>query len=184
MKGRFKMRIKVPMRYMNKHFGVEKTGVRMLFSELLGSDVLNALECNFKNLEHLAEASDSDILAIPGMTEQMLKDMKEVLYGYFKELTKKDELAGMHDELSPKSRLAYAELINEAQLYSCSIKKINKSINKLPKKERRYIKMFYGLNKKWHKKTLKEISEKLDIPVCELDDYKVRVLGHLCNIAH
>ena len=184
MKGRFKMRIKVPMRYMNKHFGVEKTEIRMIFSEILGSDVLNALESNFKNLQQLADASDEDILAVPGMTDKMLKNMKEVLYGYFKELIKKDELAGMHNELSPKSRLAYAELIDAAQLYSCSIKKINKAIKKLPKKERRYIKMSYGLNQKWHKKTLKEISEKLDIPVCELDDYKVRVLGHLCNIAH
>ena len=178
------MRIKVPMRYMTEHFGVEKTEIRMLFSELLGSDVLNALESRFKNLEQLADASDADILAIPGITEKMLKDMKEVLYGYFKDLTKKDELTKMPKNISPKRRLAYAELMETAQLISCSIKKIDKAISKLPKSERHYIKMAFGLNKQCQKRTLKEISEKLGIPVCELDDYRVRVLGHLCDIAH
>ena len=175
------MRTKVPMRYMIKHFGEEKTDVRMIFSELLVSDVLNALESRFKNLEQLAEATDDDVLSVPGMTEQMLKDMKEVLYTYFKVLTKKDERTNMPKNISPKRRLAYADLMETAQLVSCSIKKIDKAISKLSKSERKYIKMAFGLNKQCQKKTLKEISEKLGIPVCELDDYRIRTLSHLSD---
>lgn len=178
------MRIKVPMRYMNKHFGVEKTEIRVLFSELLGSDVLNALENRFKNLGQLAEASDDEMLAIPGITEKTLKDIKEELYNYFKNLTKKDELTKMPEGISPVRRLAYANLIEEAKLFSCSIKRIDKSIEKLPKTERKFIKMSFGLNKSGCRKTQKEISEKLDIPVCEFDEYRVKVLKHLCDIAH
>ncbi len=178
------MRIKTPMRYMNKHFGVEKIEIRVLFSELLGSDVLNALENRFKNLGQLAEASDKDLLAIPGISEKTLKDIKEVLYDYFKCLTQKDELTKMPVGISPAKRLAYADLISEAELLSLSIKKIDKSMERLPKAERRFIKMSFGLNKTGRRSTQKEISQKLGIPVCELDEYRIKVLRHLCDIAH
>ena len=183
MKGRFLMRTKIPMSYMCNHFGVEKTQIRVIFSELLGSDVLNALEGRFKNLGQLAEASDKDILSIPGIGEKTLKDIKEEMYVYFKKLCQKDELTKMPANISPARRLAYADLINEANLVSCTIKKIDKCLNKLPKDERKYIKMSFGL-KSGHRKMLKEISNELEIPVCELDEYRVKVLKHLCDIAH
>ena len=183
MKGRFLMRTKTPTGYLCKHFGVEKNPIRLIFSELLGSDVINALEGRFKNLGQLADASDKDILSIPGIGEKTLKDIKEELDGYFKKLCQKDELTKMPTDVSPARRLAYADLINEADLVSCTIKKIDKCLNKLPKDERKYIKMSFGL-KSGHRKTLKEISNELEIPVCELDEYRVKVLKHLCDIAH
>lgn len=178
------MRTKIPMSYICKHFGVEKIQIRVIFSELLGSDVLNALEGRFKNLGQLAEASDKDLLAIPGIGEKTLKDIKEELYSYFRKLSQKDELTRMPEGISPARRLAYADLISEADLISCSIKKIDKCMKKLPKAEREFIKMSFGLNKSGHRKTLKEISNKLEIPVCELDEYRIKVLKNLCDIAH
>lgn len=178
------MRIKMSGPYICKHFGVEKVLIRVIFSELLGSDVLNALESRFKNLGQLANASDKELLSIPGIGEKTLKDIKEELNSYFGRMSQNDELTQMPKGISPAKRLAYANLIIEANLISCSIKKIKKCLNKLPEAERKFIKMEFGLNKKGRRKTAKEISQKLGIPVCELDEYKIKVLNHLCEKAH
>ena len=177
------MRIKISMHYMCEYFGVEKMEIRLLFSELLGSDVLNSLETRFPNLGMLACATDEDLLSITGIGEKTLKDIKDVIGAFFKKLVLLDELTDMPKDIQASKRIRYGELIDSAELFSCSIKKIDKAIEKLPKKEAKYVKMAFGLDKK-KRLSPKQISEKLDIPLCEIDEYRIKVLRHLSDVIH
>ena len=176
------MRIKVSMRYLIKLFNLENYGVRVIFSEILSSDCVNELENRFENLEELAEASDKELLAIPGIGEKRVKEIRETLTNFFKKYIERDFVTGMPEEVPPTKRVKCSILMEDAQLYSCTIEQLNEAIKQLSKKERKLLKMSYGLNKKSKIYTATEISKKLEIPVSELDEYKIKVLDHLCNI--
>ena len=177
------MKVKTSMSYLVKLFGVEKEEIRIIFSELLGSDVLNSLAARYQNLGQLSKATDEDILSVPGIGEKTLKQIKETLGVYFNDLSKKDELTGMPEDLTSHERKAYAELMFDADIVSSNCKKVKKALENLPSLERKFIKLYYGLNKYNAPFRYRQISVKLNVPMCELDDLSVKALGHLRELA-
>ena len=170
------MRVKINMNYMARLFGIEDLQVRVIFSGLLSSDAVNALENRFATLADLSEASDSDLLMIPGITEEVVKSMRTVINNFFKTYVDKDLATKMPKDMSAKKRVIYGEIMKEAEIVS-SIKRLKKAIEKLPKRERKYVHLVLK------KKTTREISEKLKIPSQDLGLYRIRVYAHLREYA-
>ncbi|MBR2786982.1 MAG: hypothetical protein IKD76_05780 [Clostridia bacterium] len=171
------MRIKVSLRYLNRLFNVGHIKVHDVFSDTLAPETMEALSEKFHTLSEFAEATDKELMAIPGVSEKTIKAMKESLSSFFKKYIVKDFIAGMPEDMAPSQRVAYAQLIEEAELYHSSVSNIKEAIRWLPEKEKKFIEMTFGL--KGSKASRTEIAQKLQIPDDKLPAYKKMVLKRL-----
>ena len=128
-------------------------------------------------MSELAEATDRELKTIPGVGDKMIKPMKEALSLFFKDYVMQDIIAGMPEDWAPSQRIAYAALIEEAELYSYSLNEIRDAIMWLPEKERIFLEMNYGL--KGEKFSDLEIASKLHISGEKLKNYKTMIINHL-----
>ena len=173
------------MRYMNEMYGVGKTETKTILLGLLGSDQLDLFVKRFKNLDQLAEAKDADILSIPGLniSETTVKAIKSTIDAFYDQFERWELLTGMPSDVVPMERVKYGKLIEATSTLGTTIDEMKESIKKLPTKaQRKFIKMRFGLNKEKKEYPYLKISEKLDIPVCELDEFEVRVLNNLTEL--
>ena len=64
------MRIKVSLRYLNRLFNVGHIKVHDVFSDTLAPETMEALSEKFHTLSEFAEATDKELMAIPGVSEK------------------------------------------------------------------------------------------------------------------
>lgn len=176
------MKVKVGMRVLNSFYGVGGNKTRILFSEILGSDALSEFTEKYGTLERLAEARDADLLNMPGISDEVLAQIKSTVQAYYNRLIKWDTLTGMPEDVCPSERICWGKLMEASTIYGVSIKKLSNGLSKLSKKERKYLKLRFGLNEKRKFFSLARISKELDMPVSELDDFEVKSLNNFTQI--
>ena len=149
-------------------------------SGVLSSELMEKFTDRFGTLDKLAEAKDSDIMNIMGnaISEPTLKVIKATLEDYYTQLIYLDTLTGMPSSVIPSKRIAWGRLIDASGTYSASISELKKGLEKKKKKQRKFICLRYGINKKHKNYSYARISEKLDMPVCELDEFEVKSLNN------
>lgn len=173
------MKVRISIRYFIKLFDLEKIEVRSIFFGVLGSEILAKLDEKYPTLGDFAEVSDDELLQIPGIGEARVKEIKSTLNAFIKRYVEKDLITGMPENIPPKRRIGYANLIEEGELYTRTIEEIDTALNALPKKQRKFLKMCFGLK---NKHSAKEISKKLEIPVSEFDEFKTKALEALRDV--
>lgn len=172
------MKIKVGMRFLNNLYKVGNVKTRMLMSGVLSSEQMEKFTDRFGTLDKLAEAKDSDIANVLGnsISEATLKEIRVTLDGYYANLIKLDFLTGMPSDVVPYKRINWGRLIEKSEMYGTPINGLQKALNKCSKKEKEFIRLRFGINKNQKVHSYAEISEKLDIPVKELDEFEVKAL--------
>ena len=176
------MKVKVSMRVLNTFYGVGGNKTRILFSEILGHDTLTEFTEKYGTLETLAEAKDAELLNMPGISAEVLTQIKSTVQAYYNRLIKWDTLTGMPKDVYPAERVRWGRLMEASSIYGLSINKLAKGLNRLPKDERKYIELRFGINKKHKAMSLAKISKELDIPVSELDDFEVKALNDFTQL--
>ncbi len=173
------MRIKVSMRLLNSIYGVGNVKTRTIMCGVLSSEQMEKFTDRFSNLDKLAEAKDADIINVMGdvVNTTTLKRIKSVMEEYYTQLTYYDTLTGMPSEVLPVQRVAWGRLIDDTSTYGTSISGLQKAINKCPDKVKKFIRLRYGINKNQKNYSYAEISKKIDVPVCELDEFEVKALN-------
>lgn len=176
------MKVKVGMRVFNTFYGVGGCKTRILLSEILGHDTLTDFTEKYGTLEMLAEAKDEELLNMPGISKEVLKQIKSTIQAYYNRLIKWDTLTGMPKDINPAIRIHWGKLIEASSVYGLSINKLARGLEHLPKDEKKYIKLRFGLNEKGKTFTLAKISKELDIPVSELDEFEVKALNDFTQL--
>ena len=178
------MKTKRSMRYMNAMYGVGKTETQTILLGLLSSDQLDVFVKRFKNLDQLAEAKETDILSIPGLniSDATVKEIKSTMDAFYDQFEKWELLTGMPGNVVPMERVKYGKLIEASYAFGTSINEMKKAINKLSNVERKFIRLKFGINKDGKEYPYVKISEKLEIPVSELDEFEVKALNNLTEI--
>lgn len=176
------MKVKVGMRVLNAFYGVGKNKTRILFSEILGHDALTEFSEKYGTLEDLAEAKDTELLNMPGISKEVLAQIKATAQAYYNRLIKWDTLTGMPKDISPVERVRWGRIMEASSVYGLSINKLGRGLNRLPKDEKKYIMMRFGLNDKRKIMSLAKISKELDIPVSDLDDFEVKALNDFTQL--
>lgn len=176
------MKVKVGMRVLNTFYGVGKCKTRLLFSEILGHDTLTEFTEKYGTLEELAEAKDAELLNVPGISAEVLSQIKSTMQAYYNRLIKWDTLTGMPKDIAPVERVRWGKLMEASSVYGVSINKLGRGLNRLSKDEKKYIMMRFGLNEKRKIMSLAKISKELDIPVAELDDFEIKALNDFTQL--
>ena len=171
------MKVKVGMRVLNSFYGVGGCKTRILLSEILGHDTLTEFTEKYGTLDMLAEAKDEELLSMPGIGPEVLKQIKSTVQAYYNRLIKWDTLTGMPKDINPAIRVHWGKFMEASSVYGLSINKLARGLEKLPKNEKKYIKLRFGLNEKGKSMSLAKISKELKIPTSELDELEIKALN-------
>lgn len=184
------MKVKTSIRLLNKLYGVGNVELRTLLSDQLSTEEITKVTNKYPTLDAIAEVKRDEIKVILNVTDDVVNIIKKAAEEFFNSIDRYDVITGMPDEISPAERVQWGKLIEASQTYGTDISTLKAAINKLSTpKEREYLKLKFGLkdyccdsSDGCHKEySDAEISEKLDIPVSEIDEYGVKVLNSFTN---
>ena len=176
------MKVKVGMRVLNAYYGAGKHKTRILLSDILGHDALTEFTEKYGTLEALAEAKDEELLSMHGIGSEVLKKIKATVQAYYNRIIKWDTLTGMPKDINPVIRVRWGMLMEASSVYGVSINKLGRGLEKLPKNEKKYIKLRFGLNEKGKSVSLAKISKELNIPVSELEEFEIKALNDFTHL--
>ena len=175
---------KVSMRFLNSLFGVGNVKTRSLMCGVLSSEQMEKFTERFDTLDELAEAKDADIINLMGdaINTYTVKKIKKTMNEYYKQLECLYLLTGKTSEFLPNEKVAWGRLIEASCTYGTTINGLQKAINKCPNQVKKFLRLRYGINKHQKIYSYAEISKKIDVPICELDEFEIKALNTFTEI--
>lgn len=179
------MKVKISVRVLNGLYQVGDVETRNILSGYLSPEDISKLTAKYPTLNSMAELKTDDFKNILGVDDKTVKIIKKATEDYLANIAAYDFLTDMPDDVSPAERVKWGKLIDATQTYGTNISQLKKTLNSMAATERKYLELRFGISnccEDFCKECSDaEISEKLEIPVSELEEYGVKVLNAFTN---